>query len=103
MRRKSAGSGQKKRGEGMKKSKRIVAVDFFCGAGGMTRGLIDAGVHVLAGVDNEPVCRETYRQNNNKNGMRPEFLCLNVFPKSRLHPDGEQALIAKELRALLAR
>ncbi len=79
----------------------IVAVDFFCGAGGMTRGLIESGIHVLAGIDNEPVCRETYRQNKNKNGARPEFLCLNVFPKSKLHPDGQQSLIVKGLRALL--
>ena len=26
------------------------AVDLFCGAGGLSRGLEDAGIHVLAGV-----------------------------------------------------
>jgi transposase-like protein len=29
----------------------VVCVDLFCGAGGLTHGLIDAGVRVVAGVD----------------------------------------------------
>lgn len=40
------------------------AVDFFCGAGGMTYGLRQAGIFVLAGVDNDPVCSPTYTTNN---------------------------------------
>ena len=39
-------------------------VDFFCGGGGMTRGLLDAGIQVIAGVDSNPDCRETYEKNN---------------------------------------
>jgi len=42
----------------------IPAFDFFCGAGGLTRGLIDAGFRVLAGFDFDPGCRETYEHNN---------------------------------------
>lgn len=80
---------------------KVVAVDFFCGAGGMTRGLIEAGIHVLAGIDNEPVCEKTYRQNRNANRNRPQFLCKNIFPKSKTHPDGQQSEIAEELHSLL--
>jgi DNA (cytosine-5)-methyltransferase 1 len=40
------------------------AIDFFCGAGGLTRGLLDAGVAVLAGFDADARCRETYENNN---------------------------------------
>lgn len=40
------------------------AFDFFCGAGGLTRGLLDAGIHVLCGVDNDERLRETYESNN---------------------------------------
>jgi len=39
------------------------AVDFFCGAGGMSYGLTQAGIQVLGGVDNDPDCRETYERN----------------------------------------
>lgn len=80
---------------------KVVAVDFFCGAGGMTRGLIEAGIHVLAGIDNEAVCEKTYRQNKNRNRSRPQFLCKNVFPKSKLHPHGQQDEIIRELQSLL--
>ena len=43
----------------------IKAIDFFCGAGGLTHGLIKAKIKVLAGVDIEESLRQTY-QNNNK-------------------------------------
>lgn len=39
------------------------AVDFFCGAGGMSYGLSQAGIKVLAGIDNSKDCRATYRHN----------------------------------------
>lgn len=41
------------------------AIDFFCGGGGMTKGLIDAGIDVIFGLDSNPNCRETYENNNN--------------------------------------
>lgn len=40
------------------------AIDFFCGAGGLTRGLLDAGIEVVAGVDADGRCKETYERNN---------------------------------------
>lgn len=40
------------------------AIDFFCGAGGMTYGMSQSGIDVLAGIDNDPNCRETYEINN---------------------------------------
>lgn len=42
----------------------IKAIDFFCGAGGLTRGLLNAGISVVAGVDNDVRLRETYETNN---------------------------------------
>src|ERR1700733_6950719 len=42
----------------------VKAIDFFCGAGGLTRGLREAGVNVLAGIDNDQTLRETYEKNN---------------------------------------
>ncbi len=41
-----------------------LAIDLFCGAGGLTVGLKDAGFKVLAGVELHPVAAETYRQNH---------------------------------------
>jgi DNA (cytosine-5)-methyltransferase 1 len=40
------------------------AVDLFCGAGGLTRGLLDAGIPVAAGYDVDEACRFPYEHNN---------------------------------------
>ena len=39
-------------------------MDFFCGAGGLTRGLLDAGIKVKAGIDNDARLKQTYEHNN---------------------------------------
>jgi len=40
------------------------AIDFFCGGGGMTCGLRQAGINVVAGVDFDKDAKETYEFNN---------------------------------------
>ncbi len=40
------------------------AIDFFCGAGGLTKGLSQAGIDVIAGIDIDPRCGLTYKNNN---------------------------------------
>lgn len=47
-----------------KRRGRIQAIDLFCGAGGLTRGLIDAGINVRLGVDIDPACQYPYTANN---------------------------------------
>ena len=42
----------------------MIAFDFFCGAGGLTRGLLNAGIQVIAGFDRDEQCRSTYEYNN---------------------------------------
>lgn len=42
----------------------MYAVDFFCGAGGLTRGFLNAGVRVVAGIDANHDCKRTYESNN---------------------------------------
>ena len=43
---------------------KLKAVDFFCGAGGLTYGLRKAGIKVLAGIDYDESCKSTYEINN---------------------------------------
>lgn len=52
---------------------RIVAVDLFCGAGGLTSGLVKAGVEVAVGVDLDPACAYAYEKNN-----KSKFLLKSV-------------------------
>lgn len=39
------------------------AIDLFCGAGGLSRGLLEAGFEVIGGVENDALAAETYRLN----------------------------------------
>ena len=48
----------------MKNTRELRAVDFFCGAGGLTYGLSSAGIKVLAGIDIDKECKDTYEKNN---------------------------------------
>lgn len=57
----------------MKKKRQIYAVDLFCGAGGLTHGLLKAGINVLLGVDIDPACEYPYTANN-----KADFLLRNV-------------------------
>ena len=52
----------------------IRAIDFFCGGGGMTYGLRNAGIEVVAGVDLAKDCQTTYESNNA--GSR--FVCADI-------------------------
>ena len=45
--------------------KNIVAVDLFCGIGGLTHGLVTEGINVVAGYDVDESCRYAFEANNN--------------------------------------
>ncbi len=42
----------------------VQVVDLFCGIGGLTCGLLQAGLDVIAGFDIDPTCQYTYEHNN---------------------------------------
>lgn len=44
-------------------NKTIKAVDFFCSGGGMSYGMQQAGIQVIAGIDFDESCKETYESN----------------------------------------
>jgi DNA (cytosine-5)-methyltransferase 1 len=51
------------------------AIDFFCGAGGLTRGLLNVGIEVVAGFDANPRCKETYERNNRPARFYEQDIC----------------------------
>lgn len=85
---------------------KFIAVDFFCGAGGTTRGLVDAGGYVIAGIDKDPRCATTYSSNNvnrSIDGAAARFLHYDIFPKNRLYKPGQQEELLTELKTLVPR
>ncbi len=51
------------------------AIDLFCGCGGVTEGLKQAGFTVIAAVDNDPICCETYRLNHPEVHLLQKDIC----------------------------
>ena len=43
----------------------IVAVDLFCGIGGLSHGVQNVGINVVAGIDINNNCKYAYEENNN--------------------------------------
>lgn len=83
---------------------RFIAVDFFCGAGGTTRGLIDAGGYVMAGIDKDARCEKTYVDNNINESIDyapARFLAMDIFPKTEDYPAGQQAELMARIDSLL--
>lgn len=61
----------------------IKAVDLFCGAGGLTHGLQNSGIEVVAGYDIAESCRFAYEHNNNAkfiNQSVPDLTAADIHP-----------------------
>jgi DNA (cytosine-5)-methyltransferase 1 len=43
---------------------RVGVIDIFCGVGGLTHGLQQAGLKVIAGIDSDLTCKYAYERNN---------------------------------------
>jgi DNA (cytosine-5)-methyltransferase 1 len=82
----------------------FLAVDFFCGAGGTTRGLIDAGGYVIAGVDKDARCAATYTENNFNDAVDyapARFLEYDIFAAEPDYPRGQRIELESKLDSLL--
>src|SRR5690606_4403565 len=53
----------------------LKAVDFFCSGGGMSYGMQEAGISILAGIDFDRNCKDTYEANI----KGAEFILADVF------------------------
>lgn len=78
--------------EGLKADNPYLFMDLFCGAGGMTQGLFQAGFNPVASVEVNPIASATYRRNfpqcNHFCGEIEQFspdLVLNQLNSSPVH------------------
>lgn len=67
-------------------------IDLFCGCGGMTKGLTDAGLHVIAGIDIWQTAIDTYARNFSHNAV-----CADL---TKLAPEDFQKIVGIEKNAI---
>ncbi|MBO0356218.1 DNA cytosine methyltransferase [Muricauda ruestringensis] len=77
----------------MGKKEQYSVVDLFCGIGGLTRGFLDKGFNVTAGVDIDQDCKYAYEKNN-----KATFIEKSV---SELSPEYLKTLFLKGTRKIL--
>lgn len=73
----------------------ITAIDLFCGAGGLTHGLLKSKVNVVAGFDIEESCRYAYEKNNKgAKFFNQDVSTLSSEEVASLYPEGHIKLLA---------
>ena len=76
----------------------ISAVDMFCGVGGLTYGLRQAGINVVAGLDIDETCKYPFEENNNEENNKVKFISKDIrkftgAELSELYPKGSIKLL----------
>ena len=64
-----------------------VAIDLFCGIGGLTKGLSLSGINVQAGIDIDNSCRFAYERNNDAQFINYDITLLDGEQLKALYPD----------------
>jgi DNA (cytosine-5)-methyltransferase 1 len=76
--------------------KNLKVLDFFCGAGGMSYGLSQAGIRVLGGIDQDADCKATYERNiKNAQYLQHDITTLSERKLSgyfAIKPDDDQLI-----------
>ena len=71
----------------------ISAVDLFCGVGGLTHGLQEAGIEVKAGIDVDSTCQYAYEKNNKARFIEKDISKVTGAELSDLYPPGDVKLL----------
>jgi DNA (cytosine-5)-methyltransferase 1 len=72
----------------------IVAVDLFCGVGGLTHGLTKAGINVQLGIDLDPACRFPLETNNVAKFLEADVSEITPLDIQQVFGDAQITLLA---------
>jgi len=68
--------------------KKIVAIDLFCGIGGLTHGLQKSGIKVVAGFDSDASCKYAFETNNKSTFIEKDVSKMTGKELKKLYPKG---------------
>lgn len=74
--------------------KKIACIDLFCGAGGLTHGLISEEIPVVAGIDVDRMCRHAYETNNEARFIEQDVSLSSPEELLALYGDVEVRVLA---------
>ena len=72
----------------------IEAVDLFCGAGGLSYGLGQAGIRVVAGFDLDPACKYPFEKNNKAKFVKADIASVIGKEINKLYSPGSIRVLA---------
>lgn len=73
----------------------VACIDLFCGAGGLTHGLMLEGLPVVAGIDLDPACRFPYEENNSSaQFLKRDVRTVTPDEIKRLFGDADVTILA---------
>lgn len=72
----------------------VACIDLFCGAGGLTHGLIRAGIPVVAGIDIDTACRYPFETNNDARFITKDIKRVAASELRQLYGDAEIRILA---------
>jgi DNA (cytosine-5)-methyltransferase 1 len=78
----------------MNGNREITAVDLFCGAGGLTYGLQQAGISVVAGIDGDNACKFPYTTNNGSQFIEADIRDVAAADVEKLYRKDSIRLLA---------
>lgn len=77
-----------------KQTQPVVGIDLFCGVGGLSAGLRDAGVRIAAGIDIDPRCKYPYEENIEVPFIERDVTDVTAEELDALWPAGVVRLLA---------
>ena len=73
---------------------RPVAVDLFCGAGGLSYGMQKAGITIIGGIDIDPACKHPFEENVKANFYEYDVSDLTSDFVASLFNEGQTRILA---------
>lgn len=67
-------------------NREVVAVDLFCGIGGLTYGMQKEGIKIVAGIDSDPSCQYAYETNNKSQFIKEDISNITGEYLNSLYP-----------------
>lgn len=68
-------------------------IDLFCGVGGLTHGLIQSGLEVVAGFDIDESCRYAYEENNKAKFINKDIREVTATELNELYGDAKYKIL----------